>query len=239
MFSRCVAGTLQGPHEKRLLHHLLDKYNTLERPVSNESEPIQISFGITLMQIIDVVRMSFRGVGRRTHSRPKGGSITAAAARRKLGPSRIDRGIRHAAQLASNVAAGQSGAIDSIRHHHCRLRAMALVEHNARATSRDERNPAERRIWIHEPKSNDGAHTYKYSQYILYSYVYKAVRHCVAGFCGKRARNARRRFRFSLSVGRPISRRMFYLDTRDLARGICLRPASPRSTRIVAVRRPV
>ena len=50
---------MQGPHEKRLLHHLLDKYNTLERPVANESEPIQISFGITLMQIIDVVRTIF------------------------------------------------------------------------------------------------------------------------------------------------------------------------------------
>jgi len=46
--------SMQGPHEKRLLHHLLDKYNVLERPVANESEPIQISFGITLMQIIDV-----------------------------------------------------------------------------------------------------------------------------------------------------------------------------------------
>ena len=46
---------MQGPYEKKLLHHLLDKYNVLERPVSNESEPIQISFGITLMQIIDVV----------------------------------------------------------------------------------------------------------------------------------------------------------------------------------------
>lgn len=47
---------MQGPYEKKLLHHLLDKYNVLERPVSNESDPIQISFGITLMQIIDVVR---------------------------------------------------------------------------------------------------------------------------------------------------------------------------------------
>ncbi|XP_046437588.1 neuronal acetylcholine receptor subunit alpha-7-like isoform X2 [Daphnia pulex] len=46
--------SMQGPYEKKLLHHLLDKYNVLERPVSNESDPIQISFGITLMQIIDV-----------------------------------------------------------------------------------------------------------------------------------------------------------------------------------------
>lgn len=43
-----------GHNEKRLLHHLLDSYNTLERPVVNESDPLQISFGLTLMQIIDV-----------------------------------------------------------------------------------------------------------------------------------------------------------------------------------------
>ncbi len=51
-----LLGSAGGPYEKKLLHTLLDKYNTLERPVSNESDPIQISFGITLMQIIDVVR---------------------------------------------------------------------------------------------------------------------------------------------------------------------------------------
>lgn len=44
-----------GPHEKRLLHNLLDAYNVLERPVVNESDPLQLSFGLTLMQIIDVV----------------------------------------------------------------------------------------------------------------------------------------------------------------------------------------
>ncbi|XP_032529179.2 neuronal acetylcholine receptor subunit alpha-7 isoform X2 [Danaus plexippus] len=43
-----------GYHEKRLLHHLLDHYNVLERPVVNESDPLQLSFGLTLMQIIDV-----------------------------------------------------------------------------------------------------------------------------------------------------------------------------------------
>ncbi|KAL1401876.1 hypothetical protein pipiens_019936, partial [Culex pipiens pipiens] len=45
---------LAGYHEKRLLHDLLDTYNTLERPVVNESDPLQLSFGLTLMQIIDV-----------------------------------------------------------------------------------------------------------------------------------------------------------------------------------------
>ncbi|KAG5675725.1 hypothetical protein PVAND_005605 [Polypedilum vanderplanki] len=43
-----------GYNEKRLLHDLLDPYNTLERPVVNESDPLQISFGLMLMQIIDV-----------------------------------------------------------------------------------------------------------------------------------------------------------------------------------------
>lgn len=48
-----------GHNEKRLLHDLLDPYNTLERPVVNESDPLQISFGLTLMQIIDVVSITF------------------------------------------------------------------------------------------------------------------------------------------------------------------------------------
>lgn len=43
-----------GSHEKRLLNDLLDTYNVLERPVGNESEPLVLSFGLTLMQIIDV-----------------------------------------------------------------------------------------------------------------------------------------------------------------------------------------
>lgn len=49
------AGCESGSHEKRLLHALLDNYNVLERPVVNESDPLQLSFGLTLMQIIDVV----------------------------------------------------------------------------------------------------------------------------------------------------------------------------------------
>uniref|UniRef100_A0AAU6PBH4 Nicotinic acetylcholine receptor alpha7 n=1 Tax=Protohermes xanthodes TaxID=1452977 RepID=A0AAU6PBH4_9NEOP len=47
-------GTWCGYHEKRLLHNLLDHYNVLERPVVNESDPLQLSFGLTLMQIMDV-----------------------------------------------------------------------------------------------------------------------------------------------------------------------------------------
>ena len=46
-----------GPHERRLLNDLMEHYNTLERPVYNESEPLQLLFGLTLQQIIDVVSM--------------------------------------------------------------------------------------------------------------------------------------------------------------------------------------
>lgn len=49
--------SLQGPHEKRLLNNLLNTYNTLERPVANESDPLEVKFGLTLQQIIDVVSM--------------------------------------------------------------------------------------------------------------------------------------------------------------------------------------
>lgn len=54
-----IPGSMQGPHEKRLLNYLLsmDNYNTLERPVANESEPLEVKFGLTLQQIIDVVSL--------------------------------------------------------------------------------------------------------------------------------------------------------------------------------------
>uniref|UniRef100_A0A182F0U8 Neurotransmitter-gated ion-channel ligand-binding domain-containing protein n=1 Tax=Anopheles albimanus TaxID=7167 RepID=A0A182F0U8_ANOAL len=52
---------MAGYNEKRLLHDLLDSYNILERPVVNESDPLQLSFGLTLMQIIDVVIHWLRG----------------------------------------------------------------------------------------------------------------------------------------------------------------------------------
>ncbi|XP_018327022.1 neuronal acetylcholine receptor subunit alpha-7 [Agrilus planipennis] len=47
-------GLSAGHNEKRLLAKLLDTYNVLERPVANESDPLQLSFGLTLNQIIDV-----------------------------------------------------------------------------------------------------------------------------------------------------------------------------------------
>lgn len=58
-FYNVFTDILAGAHEKRLLHHLLDTYNVLERPVVNESDPLQLSFGLTLMQIIDVVNIFF------------------------------------------------------------------------------------------------------------------------------------------------------------------------------------
>ncbi|KAJ9576119.1 hypothetical protein L9F63_007006, partial [Diploptera punctata] len=53
--SSLATRTEQGTHEKRLLNMLLDMYNVLERPVANESEPLEVKFGLTLQQIIDVV----------------------------------------------------------------------------------------------------------------------------------------------------------------------------------------
>lgn len=50
---------LSGPHERRLINDLMDKYNNLERPVFNESEPLTLTFGLTLQQIIDVVSNFF------------------------------------------------------------------------------------------------------------------------------------------------------------------------------------
>ncbi|XP_071749437.1 neuronal acetylcholine receptor subunit alpha-7 isoform X2 [Lepeophtheirus salmonis] len=49
-----IQETICGYHEKRLLFALIQNYNQLERPVVNESEPLMLTFGITLQQIIDV-----------------------------------------------------------------------------------------------------------------------------------------------------------------------------------------
>jgi len=43
-----------GPYEKMLLKHLLYDYERQNRPVLNETEPLVLTFGITLQQIIDV-----------------------------------------------------------------------------------------------------------------------------------------------------------------------------------------
>ena len=44
-----------GMAERKLLNDLMTQYNKLERPVMNESEPVTLTFGLTLQQIIDVV----------------------------------------------------------------------------------------------------------------------------------------------------------------------------------------
>ncbi|XP_070543505.1 neuronal acetylcholine receptor subunit alpha-7-like [Ptychodera flava] len=44
----------QGKNERRLLAALMNEYNPFERPVANESLPIEIKFGLTLQQILDV-----------------------------------------------------------------------------------------------------------------------------------------------------------------------------------------
>jgi hypothetical protein len=54
-FALPVAGADSGYHERRLLEDLMDSYNKLERPVYNESEAVDLTFGLTLQQIIDVV----------------------------------------------------------------------------------------------------------------------------------------------------------------------------------------
>ena len=48
-----------GFHERRLLVDLMSDYNKLERPVYNETDPVILTFGLTLQQIIDVVSYIF------------------------------------------------------------------------------------------------------------------------------------------------------------------------------------
>ena len=50
-----ILGTISGSAERRLLEDLMNYYQKLERPVANESEAVQLKFGLTLQQIMDVV----------------------------------------------------------------------------------------------------------------------------------------------------------------------------------------
>merc|ERR1719499_2281410 len=54
IFSSFPLGSLSGPSERRLLTDLMDHYQRLERPVANESNAVQLKFGLTLQQIMDV-----------------------------------------------------------------------------------------------------------------------------------------------------------------------------------------
>ena len=49
-----------GMAERKLLNDLMTQYNKLERPVMNESEPVTLTFGLTLQQIIDVVSYNLK-----------------------------------------------------------------------------------------------------------------------------------------------------------------------------------
>lgn len=55
VFLSC-ADTVQGPTEEKLYDHLLRRYNSMIRPVTNDSETLTVRLGLSLMQIIDVVR---------------------------------------------------------------------------------------------------------------------------------------------------------------------------------------
>lgn len=50
---------MQGEHQRRLYKELLANYNRLERPVVNDSAPILVELGLTLLQIIDVVSVTW------------------------------------------------------------------------------------------------------------------------------------------------------------------------------------
>ncbi|GFO36228.1 nicotinic acetylcholine receptor subunit alpha 6 [Plakobranchus ocellatus] len=56
-FLYCLQVCQCGEWERAVLDHLFadGRYNPHERPVENESEPIQVTFGIILQQLIDVV----------------------------------------------------------------------------------------------------------------------------------------------------------------------------------------
>ena len=51
-----------GPNERRLINDLMETYQNLERPVFNESEALDLKFGLTLQQIIDVVSQRWKNI---------------------------------------------------------------------------------------------------------------------------------------------------------------------------------
>jgi len=46
---------LGGFHQKRLLEKLFRKYNPIERPVEKDTESLNVTIGLALQQIVDVV----------------------------------------------------------------------------------------------------------------------------------------------------------------------------------------
>ena len=59
LYIKChfFSGFFCGPYEKELIKDLLYDYERQNRPVLNESEPLVLTFGVSLTQIIDVVTM--------------------------------------------------------------------------------------------------------------------------------------------------------------------------------------
>lgn len=51
--------SLQGPNQRRLYNDLLANYNPLVRPVTNDSQVLTVQLGMSLMQIMDVVRKQY------------------------------------------------------------------------------------------------------------------------------------------------------------------------------------
>lgn len=51
--------SLQGEYQRKLYKELMENYNRLERPVLNDSSPIVVELGLTLLQIIDVVSIFY------------------------------------------------------------------------------------------------------------------------------------------------------------------------------------
>lgn len=49
-------GSLQGEIAEHLYKHLLDNYDIMSRPTANESMPVIVTIGLTIQQIVDVVR---------------------------------------------------------------------------------------------------------------------------------------------------------------------------------------
>ena len=49
-----VKSISSASNEHRLLNNLLDKYQKYERPVANESSPVELTFTLSLQQIIDL-----------------------------------------------------------------------------------------------------------------------------------------------------------------------------------------
>ena len=55
---RIIVSVYSGEAERRLLQDLLAYYQKFERPVANEADAVQLKFGLTLQQIMDVVSNS-------------------------------------------------------------------------------------------------------------------------------------------------------------------------------------